>query len=218
MDINLQHIAVIAVDYGGVVAHHYCEPYQSLLAEKLEVTIDTCKQLISEKSEQGKLFRIDEITRDDFWKKVESLAKPANKVSPTLLQLLWAKTYILDNRVLELLQVIRKKKKIKLCLFTNTDTSRFEYMIQTYSINEYFDITVCSFQTKFLKPSEESFKDLIIRCGQTNSPEDILFIDDRELAVNQAKNLGMSSLVYENYDQLVGFFLSSNILSKEDLL
>jgi HAD superfamily hydrolase (TIGR01509 family) len=215
---DLKNISVIAIDYGGVLAHHYCEPYQSLLAEQLEVTLDESKKLISEKSEQGKLFRIDEITMIQFWQKVIELAKTQKKVDFESLQLLWARTYILDNRIFELLKIIRSKRNKKLCLFTNTDRERFAYMQKTYNLDNQFDYTVCSFRTKMVKPSNESFFNLTSICGQINSPENILYIDDREQTIKLANESGIVGLVYENYDQLVDFFLSTKILTKSDFI
>lgn len=215
---DLQNISVIAIDYGGVLAHHYCEPYQSLLAEQLGVSVDESKKLVSEKSEQGKLFRIDEITMVQFWQRVIEIAKTKKQVDFGNLQLLWAKTYILDNRIFELLKIIRSKKNKKLCLFTNTDRERFGYIQKTYDLNNQFDYAVCSFQTKMIKPSNESIVNLISVCGQSNSPENILFIDDREQTIKQATEFGINGLVYENYEQLIDFFLSAKILTKEDFI
>ena len=218
MNNDLMHISVIVFDYGGVLAHHYCEPYQSLLAEQLEVSVEESKQLVSEKSEQGKLYRVDAITMNKFWQKVIEIAKTKKQVAFGNLQLLWAKTYILDNRVFELLKIIRSKKKKKLCLFTNTDRERFAYMQATYDLNNQFDYAVCSFQTKLIKPSKESFVNLISVCGQGESPQNILFIDDREQTIKQATEFGITGLVYENYEQLIDFFLSTKILTKEDFI
>lgn len=215
---DLQHISVIVIDYGGVLAHHYCEPYQSLLAEQLGVTIEESQRLVSEKSEQGKRFRMDELTMNEFWQKVIELAKTNKQVAFVNLQLLWAKTYILDNRIFELLKRIKSRKKKQLCLFTNTDRERFAYMQATYDLSSHFDLTVCSFQTKLIKPCKESFANLISICGQINSPQNILFIDDREQTVKQAIESGITGFVYESYVQLVDFFLATNILTKEDFL
>lgn len=218
MNKDLQHISVIVIDYGGVLAHHYCEPFQSLLAEQLEVSVEESKKLVSEKSEQGKLFRVDKLTMNQFWQKVTEIAKTKKQVAFGNLQLLWAKTYILDDRIFELLKIIRSKKKKKLCLFTNTDRERFSYMQTTYDLQSHFDFEVCSFKTKLIKPSKESFANLISVCGQSTSPQNILFIDDREQTVNQATECGITGLVYENYEQLINFFLSTKILTKEDFI
>ncbi len=218
MNTDLQNITTIVIDYGGVLAHHYCEPYQSLLAELLGVSIEESKKLVSEKSEQGKLFRVNQITMNEFWQRVIEIAETKKQVNNRSLQLIWAKTYILDNKIFELLKLTRSKRKIKLCLFTNTDRDRFDYMIKKYDLNNQFDFVVCSFQTKHIKPSKESFTNLISVCGQDGSPQNILLIDDRIQTIKQATEFGITSLVYENYEQLVDFFLSTKILIKEDFI
>ena len=108
----MTNIKVILIDYGGVLAHHYCQPYQSMLANLLGVSIEESKKLISEKSKQGKLYRKNEISKDKFWDVVTHLSKiDSSKVSNDDLQLLWAKTYIIDYRLLNLIKVLRKKPK-----------------------------------------------------------------------------------------------------------
>ncbi len=216
---DLQHISTIIVDYGGVLAHHYCEPYQSFFAKLLNVSMEESKQLISEKSEQGKLFRIDKISMTEFWDWVIDLSKneKGKTVDYDILQRMWAKTYILDNRILELLLLIKNRKSIKLGLFTNTDRERYKYMSDTYSLNKHFDIMICSFQNKLIKPSKESFINLISECNVTN-PQNILFIDDREKTVNTAIENGITGLVYESYEQLVDFIIENRILNMEDFL
>jgi FMN phosphatase YigB (HAD superfamily) len=215
---NLRNISFIAVDYGGVLAHHYCEPYQSLLAEKLEVPIEQAKSLISEHSEQGRLFRTDQITMVEFWHRVLALAGTKAKVRVSDLQLLWSMTYIIDMRMFEIMRALKVKQQVKLCLFANTDRERFAYMEETYRLSDIFDVMVCSFQTGLIKPSPESFLHLLDVCGQASSPENILFIDDRELTAKQAAELGITSFTYRGYDSLVDFLINSCVLRKEDFL
>ncbi len=211
----MQNIKIVVIDYGGVLAHHYCEPYQSKLADLIGVSIPVCKSLISEKSEQGRLFRIDQISMDDFWSRVTQLAHCQKKLDFHLLQDLWAKTYVVDERVFQLLKLIRSDE-LKLCLFTNTDKKRRAYMLAQYHLPDHFDFELYSCETGLIKSSPEAMVNLIAVCGV--QPQEILFIDDRELAVDHARSFGLNGYVYTSFEALSAYFASSGILKTEDFL
>jgi putative hydrolase of the HAD superfamily len=211
----VQSIKAVVIDYGGVLAHHYCEPYQSQLANLLGVSVPICKSLISEKSEQGRLFRINQISMEDFWSRVAILAQCQKPLDFQLLQDLWAKTYKVDERILRLLKIIRSNQ-LKLCLFTNTDKERRAYMFDKYNLSDYFDFELYSCETGLIKSSMDAIVNLIAVCGV--QPKDILFIDDREQAVNHAKSLGLSGYVYRSFEDLSSYFISCDITKPQDSL
>lgn len=212
---DLEHIKVITVDYGGVLAHHYCEPYQSLLAKMLGVSVEQSKALVSEKSEQGILYRTGRIDRAGFWSKVAEIANTATNLDDYSLQLMWAKTYILDQRVFDLLQVLRSRKKMKLGILSNTDFDRLVYIERTYGLSEYFDIEIYSCQTQSMKTDSASFLKLINDAGENTAPENILVIDDRESAVQRAADAGLNAYLYTGYNDLVHFLKRTKILTDE---
>lgn len=209
------NIKVVVIDYGGVLARHYCEPFQSQLANLLGVSVIECKALISEKSEQGRLYRIAQISSAEFWTRVLKLAECPDNLDFELLQELWAKTYELDERVFYILKLIRSKN-LKLCLFTNTDKARRAYMLETYRLSDHFDFEIYSCETGLIKSSQEALLNLIEACNV--APEEILFIDDRKEAVDHARSFGLKGYVYNNYESLTSFFQASGVLNPTDIL
>lgn len=211
------NIDTILFDYGGVVAHHYCEPFQSIFADILKVTKDESKKLITEKSEQGKLYRINKITRAEFWEIVTDLANcKKEEISYDELEVLWAKTYVIDTRIIGLIEILRKKNKV--CLFSNTDKFRYNYMESKYKIKSIFDEIYCSFKIEKIKPSNEAFNYILSNLNYKLSPEKILFIDDRQSAINAAEKIGIKGFCYKGYDDLVHFLIELNILRKSDFI
>ena len=198
-------IDILAVDYGGVLAHHYCEPYQSELSKILGVDDVTTKKLLSEKSEHGKAYRLDKISKEEFWNKVKSLAQCKNNVDNDQLQLLWAKTYILDLRVYQLLQNIKEQTTIKICLYTNSDRLRMNYAIKIYGLESLFDVIFSSWENGVIKPEQSSFSKLKQLFDLTSKPERIFYIDDRVSTIEAAKNEGIYGYVYKDYESLSSF-------------
>src|SRR5438552_991824 len=107
-------IDTVLCDYGGVVADHYSEPYESQLAELLGVGRQRLRSLLSERSPHGRAYRLDQLTMKEFWSEV---IQGAGKVDPgtsiELLQELWARTYIPNQAVLSLLSYLRFGKGLQ---------------------------------------------------------------------------------------------------------
>src|SRR5687768_16691564 len=122
----MNNITVIAIDYGGVLAHDHCEPYQSEIAKHLRINVRKSRELLSEKTKHGAAYRLNKMSQKEFWDEVARLSDYKGKMDYDLLQLLWGKTYILDLRVYNLLSYIKANKNIILCLLTNSDRLRSE--------------------------------------------------------------------------------------------
>jgi HAD superfamily hydrolase (TIGR01509 family) len=183
----------------------------------LEVSIEEAKKLVTERSEQGRLYRISEISRKEFWNTVITLSKNSNsKLSISQLEILWAKTYIIDTRILDLVKILSRKYNV--CLFSNTDKFRFDYMVKEYNIDNYFKNIYCSFQTGKLKPSEESFKIILDDLNLTEKPNTVLFIDDRLRAIKGAEKIGINGHQYFDYNSLIKYLSKYKIINQNDFL
>ena len=190
----------IALDYGGVVAHHYCDPYYAQLSKLLEVSKEQCKQLLSENSTHGAKYRLNEITKFEFWEEVINLAKN-KKITPQnydKLQTLWAQTYIPNYELIDLLKILKNEYKVKLCLATNSDYLRSQYITNNFEFEGVFDLIISSWEYKVLKPTKEYFDALLKVCDATHSPNEILFVENNPSAISQASALGIHTYMYEN--------------------
>lgn len=56
--LNLGTVDTYVFDYGGVVSHHYCEPWQSNLSTLLGTTPQKVKGLLSESGSLGRDYRL----------------------------------------------------------------------------------------------------------------------------------------------------------------
>lgn len=203
-------IKYIAIDYGGVFAHHYCQPYISGIASLLNVSILEFKKLVSENSSHGAKYRTNNISMHDFWKEVALLSGNSN-IGPEIygkLQIMWAKTYIPDDNVKKLLSKVRDKFSIPLILATNSDYLRSKYLLTEYRLEEYFDEVLASWKYEVLKPSSAYFDVLLELTNCIESPEEILFIDNNPNAINKAKEMGIQTHLYKSYNVLEKHIIS----------
>jgi FMN phosphatase YigB (HAD superfamily) len=192
-------IKYLAIDYGGVLAYHYCEPYQTELADLLGVSVEVCKNLISEKSPQGRAYRMKELDTVQFWDIVLSLAgRNKNNIDIDYLQELWSRTYQPNWEMIDFVFGIKQNIDVKIVLATNSDFTRNQFIKNHFAFYNKFDLVLASWQYKVVKPSKDFFVKLIELTVKTEPSNNILFVDDRINTTNAAKEYGMDIYTYSN--------------------
>lgn len=85
-------------------------------------------------------------------------------------------------------------------LLSDTDAIHWEYLLAKYPFLTIFKRPVLSFEIGHLKPAEICYQ----KAAQSvNLPVDkCLFIDDREININGAKQVGMQAIQFKSYDTL----------------
>lgn len=189
-------IDTIIFDYGGVVADHYCEPYQTMMAEKLGTTYARSRELVSERSPHGKAYRLDQMSKADFWARVKELS--GAQFDDDELQLLWAQTYIPNAAMISMLKFLRDKKRIRVGLCLNEDRPRWEYIVRTYHPETFSSVNVLSYEIGTVKPDPAFYRSMLEMCGRTRTPSRVLYVDDRQTHVDGAKAVGLQGYQYNN--------------------
>lgn len=201
----------LLLDYGGVVADHYCEPFTSMLGELLGVSRIKTQELISERSELGKAYRLNKIGLEEFWDGVREQV-PNKGFDPQHAQELWARSYIVNEAVLSFLGYVRASYGTQVALLMNEDKDRFEYVHRQRDWSNYVDFFLSSHETGLLKPQKEVYELAAIRWGV--DPSEILYIDDRDGHVEAAKAVGMEGHVFKNYGELWRTLLKGQDISQ----
>ena len=197
-------IDTLILDYGGVLSDHYCEPFQGRLAGLLGISREQTRELISEKSHQGKLYRLDKIEKSKFWHEVMNKAHAQN-LDEELLQELWAKTYIINQAVLSLINYLKNELGVQIGVIMNEDKWRYEYVLKTYDLEKETSFITASFAVGSLKPEKKIYEVALTQSGRINNPEKVLYIDDRKTHVEAAVNCGMQGYIYINAGELSRF-------------
>lgn len=75
-----------------------------------------------------------------------------------------------------------------------------EYRIATFKLRSYFDIFLSSCYLRVRKPNREIYR-LALKITQ-RAPDECVLIDDRELNLECARELGINTILYKNVGQL----------------
>lgn len=104
------------------------------------------------------------------------------------------------------------KKDYKLFLLSNVNRLHFEYIQKKFDIIKIFDEIIVSFIVGAVKPDKIIFDDMIKRAG--GDRKNLLYIDDREDLVKEAKVLGIDSIRYEGADKLVNVLKGKGVTKR----
>jgi HAD superfamily hydrolase (TIGR01509 family) len=209
---DLREIDTYAFDYGGVVSFHYCEPWQSNIGKILQVDSKQAKALLSENSPQGRSYRLGHIGREEFWAIVFEKAGVTD-VDMAELEHNWANSYQIDQRMLEVMQRLRTDLHYAIGILSNSDKYRQEHIESTYGLSQKVDFIVSSYQHGVIKPEKEAYLKTLEVAGRLETPEKVLYVDDRAGHVASAVALGLQGYVFSTYEQFLQLLKEHTMLS-----
>jgi putative hydrolase of the HAD superfamily len=95
-----------------------------------------------------------------------------------------------------------KEKGLKVYVLSNFGKRAFEINSEIYPFLEYIDGKVVSYELECVKPEPEIYEALIKKYAVT--PENAVFIDDREINIQGAIACGLKGIVFESFEQANG--------------
>jgi len=93
-----------------------------------------------------------------------------------------------------------KESAYRLFLLSNVNRLHFEWIKKKFDIINIFDEVVLSFMVGAMKPDRIIFDHVVTLSGRDKS--ELLYIDDREDLIKEAKLLGIDSIRYEGAEKL----------------
>ena len=112
---------------------------------------------------------------------------------------------------IEIIEVIKKlNMRYPLYLISNTNELHFGYLYSEYrKVFSMFDELILSFKVKSVKPDIKIFS--ILKEMSGIEFKDIIYIDDRQDLISAAKDIGLISIQFKDYDQLIEDFKKNKI-------
>jgi putative hydrolase of the HAD superfamily len=111
---------------------------------------------------------------------------------------IWKDAFTANRPVWSLLEKL--KGKYKLVLLSNTQDTHFEHVKKKFKILGIFDEYVISYILGLTKPQKEIF---IVALKKAQAlPHECVFIDDHPPNIEAAKNMGINSILYDNFDSV----------------
>lgn len=197
--VRLADVDTYVFDYGGVVSFHYCEPWQGNIAKLLGVDSKSADRLLSETSPQGKAYREGRMTRDDFWSEVKRLAGATNASSSDLEQN-WSRSYQIDERMVDLIERLRRERRFKTGIIMNTDEYRYKHIEDEYGLSMKVDFIIPSFKTGFTKPDPRVYRLALSSANRLRAPGRVVYVDDKPKNVDPCARLGIKGMVFTTYE------------------
>ena len=93
-----------------------------------------------------------------------------------------------------------KKAKYNTYVLSNFQEETFEQAKSQYCFLKGFDGAVFSYQVKAMKPEPKIYQTLLN--NYSLMPHDCLFIDDMQINIDGANNIGIDGIVCKNHDYL----------------
>jgi len=185
---SARQVRVLLLDYGGVVADHYSQPYLDRLASLLGVDPRRALELVSEKSPHGEQFRLNLIDLSAFCQAIGRLSGVPT-TDPTAVLRSWAQTYVPNEAMLSLITHLREARGLCVGLLMNEDRDRLNYL-REIGMDRHFDFIVASCDIGITKPNPGIYHYALHANGVTTDPGEILYVDDRSSHIASAEALG----------------------------
>lgn len=209
---DLSLVDTYVFDYGGVVSHHYCEPWQGNLSALLGVDSKTVNDLLSETSPHGKAYRLGRITQEEFWNEVMSLAGQKSLDIDDLADN-WARSYQINHNMVQVIDRLRSERGFQVGVMMNTDEHRHKHIEREYKLSARINILVSSFLYAVTKPDPEAYHTVLRLADRVDTPEKVIYVDDRKRNVSPCVELGMQGYVYSSFEEFFTLLLANQVLS-----
>lgn len=182
-----KRIKVILFDWAGV----FCLPGEPFADKQLQKALRLKPAEIEArvKKDQDKYYR-GKISSIEFWNRVGKHFD-LKDLSEKKLTSSYLKSYRIYPSMLSLAKKLGKKYRVG--LISNLTNEMMKDIFSKHQIEKYFQKTIFSNQTGYLKPEPEIFN-LALKKMRTY-PEEVLFIDDSPKNVSAAKKMGMTTVL-----------------------
>lgn len=143
------------------------------------------------------LFEKGLITEKEFYKKV---CKKLNiRISFAEFKKIFCNIFKPNKSLFPVLKTL--KKKYKICAFSNTDKTHFEYIMEKYPVMKLFDSYYLSYKLHSMKPEPKMFETLLNR--EKVKPEECIYADDIGRYIQAAKKLGFNAIQFKSTNQYI---------------
>ncbi len=188
----------IVFDLDGVFFLNGTENFIKNVSEKFDVPEGKIIQAYKKSDEMNKFYKTGKWNGDQYWTWfIQELEIDSTK--DELLGLL-SEGYIINHQALDLCRKLRNKG-YKTLICSNNFPERIEILNKKFDFLKEFDITIFSFEVGILKPNHKIYKTLCEKSGL--KPEEVFLADDGEKNVRSAKEFGIHTVFYTNFNGFV---------------
>ena len=197
-------IKTIIFDLGGVLFTNGTKQFISDISKQYNLDPEMVKDIMD--GEIGSKYREAKITRDEFWKQV--LQKLNINEDIDILEEQWISGYKLIKGTKDI--ILKLRKNYKVYYLSDNVKKRVDRINKKYNFLEWFEDGIFSHEVGVRKPNPEIYKYALTKAHA--QPEEAVFIDDKQSALKPAKEIGITTILFENPEQLRQDLVALNIL------
>ena len=189
----MNEIKTIIFDLGGVYFTDGTKRAIDIISQ--EWNLDQKEVANVFKGKIGTDYRENKISHDEFWKQAKEALK-INEATDKLAQI-WLEGYVPINNTVELIKELKENGYEILYLSDNVQ-ERIDYLENKYHFLQYFNSGVFSHIVGVRKPNPKIYQ---LALEQSSYPaKNCVYIDDKPELLEEAKKLGMETIVFINPD------------------
>lgn len=185
----MKYIAIV-FDFNGVIFGNPGFEFDRKISKVIGVSVKDFKTVYRRYNNS---FNIGLTSLEKLWSDILS---DFNKTSllPEVLELVNSPRVINQN-VISIIKNL-KEKGYRLGIFSNFTKSGAQFIKNNSLITSLFDTIVISSEIALAKPNHDAYKYLINKLDLP--PQEIIFIDDSQINIDAAENIGIKSILFKN--------------------
>jgi putative hydrolase of the HAD superfamily len=201
-------IRAVISDFGGVLTNHLIEAFAAFQGETGISTeqLGRGMQRVAERDGEYPLFRLErgEISEADFLEDLCWGLEAELGHRPTLHRFreIYFDALHGNEPMLDLMRELRDGG-FRMAILTNNVREWEELWRAKLPVDEIFELVVDSAWVGLRKPDPEIYRLTIDRLGNELQPHECLFVDDNELNVEAARELGLRAVRFVSNDQAI---------------
>jgi epoxide hydrolase-like predicted phosphatase len=200
-------IRAVISDFGGVLTNHLAEAFGAYQNES-GISVEQLgrgMQRIAERDGEYPLYRLErgELSEAEFLDNLSWALEDELGHRPKLHRFreIYFKALRANEPMLELMRDLRGRG-YRMAILTNNVREWEEHWRAMLPIDEIFELVVDSAWVGMRKPEPEIYRLTVDRLGAVE-PENCLFVDDNELNIEAARDLGMRAVHFRSNEQAI---------------
>jgi epoxide hydrolase-like predicted phosphatase len=188
-------IKAIFFDLGGVLFTNGTKQFIEYLSTTYKLDKEHAASII-DKGELPDAYREGKIGRAEYWGKVKEELHLSDHIDT--LEKKWIDGYELIQETRDIIHILSKKYKVY--FLSNNVKDRVAAVDKKFNFLAWFEDGVFSHEVGVRKPHPQIYVQALKKADAT--PSEALFIDDKESALHPAKEMGMTTILFENPGKL----------------
>jgi len=113
--------------------------------------------------------------------------------------------------MIDLIRTLKNQYDLKVAVVSNEGLDLNEHRIRKYKLGEFIDFFISSCYVHFRKPDPDIYK-IALNIAQV-SPEQVIYIEDRPLFIQVAKELGIDGILHSDHESTAKTLASMGLVN-----